>query len=204
MNSNRLLLVLASTISCCLLVFSFFFARNFVGADTVSGNVLQTVDLSSEVNLRADSLILESFGQDLGYVHRLTYKNGLFGRSYLNLSGFETEAMPCHSRGIQFSLNSKSICLTGNVGVHSMNLQIITVSSKLAPVKYEMDGILRENVTSDLPLFKFVDDGVEVYNRDYDSDPLTKAIKDTYLRNSSGNFVFDKKEHIEYDNQSSN
>jgi len=202
MLPKKLLIMISTTLTVAFIAIFLSLSPNLIGADTTRNGVK---DFSSELDLPKGTVTLEEQGQKDKSSFKITRRIWLFQRT-LNLTGFEEEVNLCADHRINFPENSDLICLTGEVGAHSMNLQIIRLtSSGLRAVSFKTDnGSNSDNITSDLPFFSFKDVNNDrmidliVYNRDYDSDPLLYAIKSYYTRDQEGNYRFDSKERIGY------
>lgn len=106
-----------------------------------------------------------------------------------NLTGFEDEVKPCED----FSLNIEGtnyLCLIGEVGVHSQNIELINKETFL-PLKFIRDDIESSSLTSDTPKFDLNFNEIVSHNRDYNKDPIVDSLLDIY-KFRDGKFVFDK------------
>lgn len=120
------------------------------------------------------------------------------------LSGFEDNIEFCSS-SVDLSGSGKNIvCLWGEVGVHSKNLQTFSYrDGELVAIPFAIDVEEIGNITSDVPDYNLSMNGageavLGVFNRDYDSNPLSDAIVSSYTL-TNGRFVFDKETRITYD-----
>jgi len=124
-----------------------------------------------------------------------------FSRQKIKLSGFEHDSgiTSCND-SFKFASNNQIICLIGDVGVHSQNLELISYKNEhFTPVLFvDNSDVESENVFSDLPLVNFKDDSIEIDNRNYDKDPLLKGVRSHY-RFIDNRFIFDSSEDITYD-----
>lgn len=202
MHPRKLFLIISTTIIVVFIAIFLSLNGNLVGADTANGNAK---DLSLEFSLPEGTITLIQQKQGEKPNFKIIRRYWLFQRA-LTLTGFEEEANLCADHQIDFAHDAKTICLIGEVGVHSMNLQIIQLTAtglKAASFTPAIEA-KSNNITSDLPFFSFQDidnDSIidlVVYNRDYDSDPLKYAFKSYYLGDENGNYHFDSKEKIAY------
>jgi len=202
MPPKKLFILVSTTVTVAFLAIFLSLSPSLIGADTVKSG---GKDLSSELGLSKGTVVLTKEKTQDGQVFTITRQNWLIKRT-LDLIGFEEEANPCADHQIDFPQNSSSVCLVGEVGAHSMNLQIIRLAGLglRAASFVTKDGLVNQNIASDLPFFSFTDKNGDnlidliVYNRDYDSDPLQYAFKSYYLCDREGNYHFDSEERIAY------
>lgn len=202
MPPKKLFLLISTTVTVAFIAIFLSLSTNLIGADTANGN---TKDLSSELGLASGTVTLAQQKQEEKSSFKVIRHYWMFKRA-VGLTGFEEEVNLCTNHQIDFPKNSDSVCLTGEVGVHSMNLQIIRLAGLgLKAASFSpMTGSSSDNISSDLPFFSFKDinnDSIidlAVYNRDYDSDPLKYAMKSYYLGDQKGDYHFDSKERIAY------
>lgn len=121
----------------------------------------------------------------------LTKYSYFIKKQTIQLTGFESDP----------SLDSKLshdglLAIKGGVGAHSQNLVL------LDPINFQLinfqNGETSSNITSDVPNFGW--DGNRFFGdvRDYDTDPINKAIRFFYRRQGD-TLVFDKSVKISYD-----
>ena len=202
MPPKKFFIIVSSTVTVALIAIFLSLSPNFIGADT---DKTGAKDLSLGLGLQKGSVVLMKETQAGKPNFIISRKKWLFQRK-ISLTGFEEEANLCHDPKIDFPASTSSVCLTGEVGVHSMNLQIISLTATgLRPASFSSaTKESNENINSDLPFFVFSDindDGISdlaVYNRDYNSDPLQYAIKSYYTLDKEGNYYFDSEERIAY------
>ena len=120
----------------------------------------------------------------------------------IKLRGFEDDVVPCNQN--IFSQNiPDSICLIGYVGAHSQNIQFINIdNSKFSPIQIlHENGEEDENLISDNPRFSVAkkDETLFLYadQRDYDSNPLDRVIRSSYVYHDN-KIIFDKKITLQY------
>lgn len=202
MPPKKLFIVISSTVTVAFIAIFLSLSPNLIGADTANNGAK---DLSAKLSLPEGTVTLTAKKQDRGSSFKITRHLWLLQRS-LGLTGFEEEVNLCTDHQIDFPLNTKSVCLAGEVGAHSMNLQIIQLTTTgLKAVSFSpATGSGSPNIASDLPFFSFKDinnDNIldlAVYNRDYDTDPLRYAFKSYYLGDREGSYHFDSTERIAY------
>lgn len=202
MPPKKLFVIVSTTLTVVFVAIFLSLDISLIGADSKNGS---QKDLSTELGLSSGSVTLESETTEVKTNFKIARHFWVLERP-LNLTGFEDEVSTCSDHKIDFPANSKSVCLAGEVGVHSMNLQIIRLTATgLKAVSFKSEsGSISLNISADLPYFSFKDinnDGtpdIAAYNRDYDSDPLKYAIKSYYLGDKAENYYFDSTERIAY------
>lgn len=177
---------------------------------------MKAVD-ASEMSSRGDIIwqlsLTEDFNDDKKKesVSVTLYKNGNKNSAYIStkdslissrereLLGFEEDIAFCPLKTLSVGAE-KAICIFGEVGAHSQNIQLIRWKD-FAPVAfYDREGKRNFNVNSDVPSFDFnyaKGDKFRIYfdNRNYDMNPLVDIIRSYYyLGNNS--FYFDTEERL--------
>lgn len=202
MSSRRISYIILPVI--LLLVLAAVF-KNSISADSNDlGKLVSKKNLTINIENKKTSFTLLKY-QNGDSVKFVLEKRTLLGKGQtIALSGFEQDPDFCVEKTIKLSDNSFAICMVGDAGVHSRNIQIIKYSNNVFSNVKIFDGSeLTNNISSDVPNFSFADrnnDGLAdlvVDERDYDTDPVTNAIRSYYINTSSG-FVFDEKENITY------
>lgn len=110
------------------------------------------------------------------------------GKNYsLELTGFESEVGFCKDNELIPIEQFKIICLSGYVGVHSQNIQLLLFDgTNLKPIQFKNSESSENRITSDVPNFAFTDlnnDNLnELYidNRDYEKDPVLDILRSYY------------------------
>lgn len=121
---------------------------------------------------------------------------------FIELSGFEDDILPCQNETVVM-LDDGTICLIGDVGVHSQNIQFIRYQNyNLRVLKFiDKNSQPSENQLSDSPKFLLTDNNAGLTfssdMRDYDRDPLKNITRTIFKFNSNG-LVFDKEIDLEY------
>lgn len=119
------------------------------------------------------------------------------------LIGFEDNIEFCTLPDSIKSTSPQLICLWGDVGVHSKNLQTYRYEGgRLLGVEFKRDSQIDTNMTSDVPDFRFSSDSTgsvifQVLDRDYDRNPLIDAISSSY-RLDGDRFLFDRESPFTY------
>jgi len=181
------------------------FFRNSISADSNSlGRPVNSKILTVTIDGKKTSFTLSKYKSTDGFDFVLSKKSFIGKEESIKLSGFEEDLSLCQESFIRLSDNATGICLAGDAGVHSQNIQLIKYSNdKFSNVEIKNNNESDVNFYSDVPNFYFEDrnkDGLldlVVDARNYDADPITEAIRSYYLNSSSG-FVFDGKENIAY------
>jgi len=126
----------------------------------------------------------------------------LFSKNKLKLSGFERD-IKIYSQGTENIGERYFVCLYGDVGVHSQNIEIVAIEKdRLKPVKIKSKEDNSENIVSDYPGFSFKKEEdnliLTVDQRDYDKDPTLFSKREKYIYNGEL-FIFDSEVEIPYD-----
>jgi len=135
------------------------------------------------IKVGGTEIFLKKDGSDFYLVKNKSF----FNKAQLKLSGFENEVLFCPDFST-LKLNDDVVCLTGFVGAHSQNLQLVSIKDgDLGTVSFLTNGGNEaENIMSDLPKMRVIDynedgkDDIMVYNRNYDKDPLANSIVGTF------------------------
>lgn len=177
-----------------VILVSFYFGITFIRADqkTDLGQLIteKTIDLGMSEVYKIGQY--QKNGQDSWVISRENNK----AKKTLSLSGFEDEVNQCKKP--LFTIGAtKIICLKGNVGVHSQNLELVNLET-LEPIKFQDGEESYSGVISDVPNFQLEKTTFFVDMRNYDNDPLMTAIRLSF-NFSEGRFTFDKKGNITYD-----
>ncbi len=130
------------------------------------------------------------------------------GKNYsLNLVGFESEIGFCKNNELVPVEQDKIICLSGYVGVHSENIQLVTFDgTDLKPIQFENNESRENRITSDAPNFGFTDSNndnlKELYidNRNYEEDPTLDILR-SYYYFIDGAFRYNRVESIHNNEQ---
>lgn len=150
-------------------------------------------------NGKMQSVVLTTYHQNNKYQSQLTVKDGFWRKRSINLAGFEQEAYLCLPETIELSGGDRALCITGFVGVHSQNIQIIDLKNML-PIKFlDQTGVMRDNMVTDAPNYLLDKDkdkiSIIIDNRNYDKDPIID-IKREYYYLKDNVFRFDQEELI--------
>lgn len=133
----------------------------------------------------------------------LQTERSLFSVSEVKLSGFEKDINFCNASILNFSSEVSAVCVYGDVGVHSRNIQLIRFSSEdLKPIPFIKADKSSNNVFSDTPDFGFIDkdstgrSGFFIDNRNYAKNPVVDNIRSYYYFSNMA-LVFDRDKEIE-------
>lgn len=168
-------------------------------------NEIFVKEFSWKINGQTRNFIIETQKNNNTITHTLKEKRFFGHFAPIQLDGFEAEVLTCNTYkdGNILKLDNV-ICLTGNVGVHAQNLELIEVTNdSFRTIKFKDKESDQANIISDVPNFGFQDKGGEkvIYSdyRDYDNDPLYSATR-KYFKLEDSRFVFDRQANIKYDN----
>lgn len=188
-------------ITCLVAVFFIVKDKGYLSADD-SGYLIskKIASLEGESYL----LLIKNNGDQKEF--EISYKTGFFSNKNLKLTGFEEDIKECQDQPVDLGKTGRAICLIGDTGVHSQNIQFIRKAGtgELEVIPFIRGENKTDNLTSDLPKFikkDFNNDGIldlAVENRNYEADPLHDAIREIYLGSAVG-FIFDRAENIQYD-----
>lgn len=184
-----------------VLVFVFTY-RNYISADSnIGSEPTSSKDIEVDINGRSEKFFIEQYKSNDDYQYFLVRKNFFGSKDRIKLSGFENEVSLCEQKMIRLQSNDEAICLVGDVGVHSRNVQVIKyLDGHFSVVSFSKEST-SENITTDVPYFHFNEDNGKtkliIDQRNYDLDPLNSAIRSSYKISDKG-FVFDEEENITY------
>ena len=184
-----------------VLVFIFTY-KNYISADSNSeSKLLSSKDIEVTIGGRSEKFSIDKYQNNSEYQYFLVKKNLFGSKNKIKLSGFENELLLCEQKVIKLQNNEEAICLVGDVGAHSQNVQIIEYSNGRFAVIPFLRESTSENITTDVPLFHFDEDSEKtkliIDQRNYDLNPLNSAIRSFYEISDKG-FVFDEEENITY------
>ncbi len=172
---------------------------------------------ASEIAQRGEIIWQTSTSKDYDFdgkkekVYLSVYKNKISKRAFISvyenmfskreteLSGFEEDLVFCPQK--IFEDNKKGIiCIFGEVGVHSENIQFINFGN-LIPISFlDSNSGIKINITSDTPNFdlEMINENISLYvdNRNYDKDPLVDVIRTRYYLDGD-RFQYQNLEEIE-------
>jgi len=122
---------------------------------------------------------------------------------FLKLEGFEDNVTFCDKEVLEIDSENIAVCVTGYVGVHSKNLQIVRYqASKLEAYKFVNEDVQTSNIYTDSPNFGFYDynsdDRIDlaIDYRDYDKNPLEDIRRMYYYFDTKRGFVYDQIEEL--------
>lgn len=186
-----------------LVILAAFLRKNgFVSAD-VPTKPESSRNISLIIENKKVSFALNRYNNNGKIEYALSTKKIIGQKSSVKLAGFESTVSLCKDNPIKLQ-KGYAICLIGNVGAHSQNLELVQYfDHNLTDIKVTNGDSIESNVVSDVPSFSFTDKNNDSFldliadQRDYDTDPLNNSIRSNYLSSESG-FVFDGKENITY------
>ncbi|OQB05714.1 MAG: hypothetical protein BWY19_00847 [bacterium ADurb.Bin212] len=146
-----------------------------------------------------EKLVLRSYQQDNRFSNYISLEKGLFYKREKELVGFEDDLVFCPQKSFE-NRSENIICVFGEVGVHSENIQFLDFDNFNYIKFIDEDGRRRDNITFDAPYFNFETDpdkGDVVYfdSRNYEADPLVDIIRSYYYLDNTV-FKFLHKEFI--------
>ncbi len=115
------------------------------------------------------------------------------------LSGFEEDLVICPKQ-VETQNSAEIICLFGEVGVHSQNIQFLKYDDFSFVQFVDQDGIFRDNISCDVPYFDYdvnSTNNLEIYfdNRNYDKDPIVDINRIHYYFNNDV-FIYKSSEQL--------
>ena len=135
---------------------------------------------------RAEQIEINKYQNGERYDFYLLIKKPFYGYETQRLSGFEEEIDFCENPTVGIGNNMSLLCLTGYVGVHSQNIQLIGYDSSIKIIPFRKNDKALLSVYSDAPKFEISDQDsnqpakVCLMNRNYDLDPLVDTTQDCY------------------------
>jgi len=171
------------------------------------GEVIDQISYSYNFDKTSDDeeILISKYKKDNSYDFYLEINNK--PRQYLLLEGFESDVTFCEQEILEIDSDNCAVCVTGFVGAHSKNLQLIKYNNyQLSFYQFTKEGVSTNNIYSDSPNFGFYDftsdsklDLIIDY-RNYDKNPLEDIERMYYYFNTDNGFIYDGFEEI---NQSS-
>lgn len=200
--------VLAVFLLILLGVLIYYFIHGRIFADSPYGTEINRQsrdwDLNSDGMKESISVIKYQSGSKNNFILALVTNNKNYS---LSLTGFEDEISFCPNNELVSVGREQIVCLSGYVGVHSENIQLIKFDgTNLNPVHFINNGSDENNIYSDAPIFGFADTNndnlVDFYvdNRDYDNNPVLDTLR-SYYYFIDGAFRFNNVESIHYNEQ---
>lgn len=129
-------------------------------------------------------------------------KKTLLKTKIFKLSGFEQNVELCPTATIEQD-KRQLFCFTGDVGVHSQNLEIISLANgkMTAAIIAGKGGEKSANLISDVPRFELgTENGqarLSADLRDYEKDPINSINRQVFMWTGDG-FYFDKEVEVTY------
>lgn len=201
--------VLAGFLLVLLAIVIYYLIHGRIFADSLSGTEIARQSRSWDLNSNGveESVFVIKYrnGSRNNFILTVIATNN---KKYsLNLSGFEDEVSFCPGNELVTIDQQKVICLSGYVGVHSENIQLVEFNGvTLKPIRFLNDESVQDNIFSDAPAFGFKDVNndnlIEFYtdNRNYDKDPVLDTLR-SYYYFIDGAFRFNNVESIHYNEQ---
>jgi len=160
--------------------------RNGIFADSSQGyydQIKLTENVDSNDKKESININVSKNGEVFSFV--LEVKNGRKLLSRIDLSGFENIIGYCETPVLNLSDGKKAICVSGYVGAHSENLQIIKFDGKLTPIPFNQEGSPILNMVTDTPHYILIEkngifEGIEIDSRNYDKDPVVDIRRSRY------------------------
>lgn len=187
-----------------MLVIGFLFIRfRSISASELEnrGEIKWQISTTEDFNNdgRKENLLVTSYGKGSSHSVYISARDSLLHYREKLLVGFEEDLAFCPMKILDIG-GEKAVCVFGEVGAHSQNIQIIKWRNFEAVNFVTQDGKVVSNMLTDVPDFDFnyaKTDKLKIYvdNRDYDSDPLVDIIR-TYYYLGNSTFHFDGSEHI--------
>lgn len=160
--------------------------RNGIFADSSQGyydQIKLTENVDSNDKKELININVSKNGNAFSFV--LEVKNGRKLLSTINLSGFENIIGYCETPILNLSDGKKAICVSGYVGAHSENLQIVKFDGKLTLIPFNQGESPIKNMVTDAPYYTLnnnngIFEGIEIDSRNYDKDPVVDIIRSHY------------------------
>ena len=177
----------ATIIILAIVVVLIYIQHSKAGGELISKRAISFNNGKSTINLS-----LEDYKEGDETAHYLVHRE-LFNTEKFKLTGFEDEVMPCVNQEFKVGEDRNALCLTGDVGAHSQNVQFILADKTLGAMDFrQSDGERSPNIVSDLPKIRIIDYNsggarLAAYGRDYDKNPLVDEVI-SYYENNEGVF----------------
>src|SRR3989339_907218 len=180
-----ILIVLALAVSLSVV---YLYGRISADESVPGGKIVSSKTTQSELNGdgRAEQIEINKYQNGERYDFYLLIKKPFYGYETQRLSGFEEEIDFCENPTVGIGNNMSLLCLTGYVGVHSQNIQLIGYDSSIKNIPFRKNDKALLSVYSDAPKFEISDQDsnqpakVCLMNRNYDLDPLVDTTQDCY------------------------
>lgn len=165
------------------------------------GSIVWQTSTSEDFNNdgKQEKVVLTSYKKGDSYSAYISGDNKLLSKREGELSGFEDDLAFCRIKDISLGGDS-AICIFGEVGAHSENVQVIRWSD-FSPFDFvDQSGAHHANISCDVPNFDFdytSKQKLKIYfdNRDYDKNPLVDIIRTHYYLENNA-FKFDQSERL--------
>lgn len=179
-----------------------FLFRNSIFADQLRGDKVYENSISKDINQdgKSEDISVMFYSKNGKSSNYLTISGSKVKTASIKLSGFEDNVRFCEQSIYQFEAD-QIICVVGEVGVHSENLQFAKYKDgKISMVQFVKEGSSSPNIVSDVPKFSTSNldsDQFFVDNRNYDLNPVNDAVQSIY-KYQDGGFTFIESKDIVY------
>jgi len=171
------------------------------------GEIVDQISISHNLDEAGtdEKIMITKYKKDDVYKYYLEIGGG--SDLHQELEGFEKDVTFCDKEVLELDKKNIAICVSGYVGAHSKNLQIIRYqSNELSAYQYIKEDEKTTNIYSDSPNFDFYDYNSDesmdliIDYRDYEKNPLEDILRMYYYFDTDRGFVYDQMEEV---NQSS-
>lgn len=204
---RKLLFVFSLIIMFGLMLSAYFIIKNYKTEASElynRGEVIHKISINKDINndRNNEKITLTVYEQDSKYRSFLSILSNHFKKSEIELTGFEEDLTFCPTTFIEHNSTGLIVCLFGEVGVHSENIQFVNLNTLNFISIINNSGESLKNISCDLPYFNLVEkEGMEQFyldNRNYDKNPLVDIIRSYYYLDN-GVFRYLKTEQISVD-----
>ena len=166
----------------------YLYGRISADEDNPNGTLttLETIKVDFYGDGREETVELEKYQSRGVSTFYIKVDKPVIGFELKKLSGFEDDVKFCPQQMINASGSQKLICLFGDVGVHSQNIQLISYESGIKIIPFVDGERSLLSVYTDAPKFDIKNAASEraaavcLFDRDYDKDPLIDTIEICY------------------------
>jgi len=151
------------------------------------GEIVWQTKINEDINNdgKSELIYLTSYNSGQSKSSYISTRLNIFRQREQKLIGFEEDLAFCPHRFFKLADGSVALCVFGEVGVHSQNVQILRWSDFSTLNFIDEDGNTNYNMISDSPYFDFnyaQTDKLKIFfdNRDYDKDPLVDNVRIYY------------------------
>lgn len=181
-----------------------FLYKNRIFADQLHGDTISRQSITADLDLdnKTEKVTVATYRSNNKNVSEIRISKSIFNEQSISLSGFEDNVKFCDQDIIRLSESDTYVCIVGDVGVHSQNIQLARYKDgKITFAKFINGPTGSENITTDEPKFN-IDTSVSpvefsIDNRNYDFDPVRNGVRSSY-KYSNGLFTFTGSKDIVY------